>query len=94
MTVKRDAELKTGHLYRRNPCAKCPWRVEAVGEFPAEAFKHSASTAYDMSDRVFGCHDSGTSKPATCAGFQLRGAYHNLRVRMAYLTTCARSLGV
>lgn len=86
VTVKRDAERKTGHLYRRKPCAKCPWRVDAVGEFPAEAFKHSASTAYDMSDRVFGCHDSGTSKPATCAGFLLRGAYHNLRVRMAYLT--------
>lgn len=86
VTVKRDAERKNGHLYRRKPCAKCPWRVDAVGEFPAEAFKHSASTAYDMSDRVFGCHDSGTSKPATCAGFLLRGAYHNLRVRMAYLT--------
>lgn len=86
VTVKRDPERKTGHLYRRKPCAKCPWRVDAVGEFPAEAFKHSASTAYDMSDRVFGCHDSGTSKPATCAGFLLRGAYHNLRVRMAYLT--------
>ncbi|WP_278468151.1 DUF6283 family protein [Stutzerimonas balearica] len=86
VTVQRDAERKTGHLYRRKPCAKCPWRVDAVGEFPAEAFKHSASTAYDMSDRVFGCHDSGTSKPATCAGFLLRGAYHNLRIRMAYLT--------
>lgn len=85
VTVKRDADRKTAHLYRRQPCAKCPWRIDAVGEFPAEAFKHSASTAYDMSDHAFGCHESGTRKPATCAGFLLRGADHNLRVRMAYL---------
>ncbi|KEH15289.1 hypothetical protein MTR_1498s0010, partial [Medicago truncatula] len=34
--------------YRRRPCAKCPWRVDATGEFPADAFRHSAETAYDM----------------------------------------------
>ncbi|WP_326430302.1 DUF6283 family protein (plasmid) [Stutzerimonas frequens] len=85
VTIKSDAESKAGHLYRRKPCAKCPWRKDAVGEFPAEAFKHSASTAYDMSQRAFGCHDSGTSKPATCAGFLLRGADHNLRIRLAYV---------
>lgn len=85
VTVGSDKSGKKGHLYRRKPCAKCPWRVDAVGEFPAEAFKHSASTAYNMSDRTFGCHDSGTSKPATCAGFLLRGADHNLRIRMAYI---------
>lgn len=27
---------------------KCPWRVDATGEFPADAFRHSAETAYDM----------------------------------------------
>lgn len=68
--------------YRRTPCAKCPWRVDAVGEFPAEAFRHSAETAYDMSTHTFACHDSGTRKPAMCAGFLLRGADHNLSVRL------------
>lgn len=52
------------------------------GSFPAEAFRLSAATAYDMSDRRFGCHESGTQKPATCAGFLLRGAQHNLAVRL------------
>jgi hypothetical protein len=68
--------------YRRRPCDKCPWRVDAVGEFPAEAFRHSAETAYDMSSHTFACHDSGTSNPAMCAGFLLRGAAHNLAVRL------------
>jgi len=68
--------------YRCEPCPQCPWRVDATGVFPAEAFKHSASTAYDMAQNVFGCHDSGANKPATCAGFLLRGADHNLSVRL------------
>lgn len=68
--------------YRRKPCSDCPWRVDAVGEFPAEAFRHSAATAYDLSDRVFACHQSGVSKPAICAGFLLRGADHNLKIRL------------
>ena len=68
--------------YRRSPCSDCPWRVDAVGLFPAEAFRHSAGTAYDMSDRTFACHQSGTVKPAICAGFLLRGAEHNLTVRL------------
>jgi hypothetical protein len=68
--------------YRRKPCSDCPWRVDAVGEFPAEAFRHSAGTAYDMSDRVFACHQAGTQKPVACAGFLLRGADHNLAVRL------------
>lgn len=69
-------------IYRREPCPDCPWRVDAVGVFPAEAFKHSANTAYDMADRTFECHSSGTAKPAICAGFLLRGADHNLAVRL------------
>ncbi len=73
-------------LYRRQPCAKCPWRVDAVGEFPAEAFRHSASTAYDMAKNMFGCHESGAKKPATCAGFLLRGAANNLSVRLALMS--------
>ena len=72
--------------YRRQPCAKCPWRLDAVGEFPAEAFRHSANTAYDMSTHMFGCHDSGAKKPATCAGFLLRGSDHNLGARLARMT--------
>lgn len=68
--------------YRREPCPDCPWRVDAVGVFPAEAFKHSANTAYDMADHTFACHSSGTAKPAICAGFLLRGADHNLTVRL------------
>lgn len=68
--------------YRRKPCKRCPWRVDATGEFPPEAFRHSAYTAHDMSTHEFACHDSGTAKPATCAGFLLRGADHNLAVRL------------
>ena len=72
-----------GHRYRRHPCARCPWRVDAVGEFPAEAFRLSANTGADGSkiltigfeeaSHTFGCHDSGSAKPATCAGYILRG---------------------
>lgn len=75
--------VKGGHFaYRRKPCKTCPWRKDAVGEFPAEAFRLSAHTAYDMSQESFGCHESGSEKPATCAGFLLRGADHNLGVRL------------
>lgn len=72
--------------YRRRPCSDCPWRKDAVGLFPAEAFRFSARTAYDMSQSVFSCHQSGTARPATCAGFMLRGAQHNLSVRLGYIT--------
>lgn len=68
--------------HRRKPCADCPWRKDAVGEFPAEAFRHSANTAYDMAQHTFACHQSGAEKPATCAGFLLRGADDNLSVRL------------
>lgn len=70
------------HQYRRQPCGGCPWVAANLEEFPAEAFKHSARTAYDMADHVFSCHESGTSNPSTCAGFLLRGADHNLAVRL------------
>lgn len=68
--------------YRRQPCSDCPWRVDAVGKFPTEAFRHSAATAYDMSLQSFACHQSGTKRPATCAGYLLRGAQHNLATRL------------
>ncbi|WP_121395589.1 DUF6283 family protein, partial [Pseudomonas aeruginosa] len=73
------------HSHRRKPCEDCPWRRDAVGEFPAEAFRISAHTAYDLAEETFACHSSGAEKPATCAGFLLKGADHNLAIRMAYL---------
>jgi hypothetical protein len=72
--------------YRRQPCGGCPWRVDQTGEFPAEAFRHSAGTAYDMATHTFGCHEAGPGNPVTCAGFLLRGAEHNLTVRMKLAT--------
>lgn len=68
--------------YRRRPCGGCPWKVENSGSFPAGAFAHSAGTAADMSGRVFGCHESGVEYPVTCAGFLLRGADHNMAIRL------------
>lgn len=68
--------------YQRRPCADCPWRKDAVGVFPAEAFRISAHTAYDMAQETFGCHASGTDTPRTCAGFLLRGADDNMSVRI------------
>lgn len=81
VTVQSDAGA-----YRKKPCRKCPWRKDAAGEFPAEAFRHSASTSYDMAQSTFACHEAGKVKPAICAGFLLRGAEHNLSVRMAKVT--------
>lgn len=68
--------------YRRTPCSGCPWRVDQVGVFPPEAFLHSAETAYDMASHTFACHEAGTDRPQLCAGFLLRGADHNLSIRM------------
>lgn len=50
--------------------------------FPAEAFRLSAPTAYDIAMTTFGCHESGSEKPKTCAGFLLRNAANNLKVRL------------
>jgi hypothetical protein len=72
-----------GRGYRNEPCAQCPWRLDQVGEFPAEAFRISAPTAYDTAWSTFGCHMSPASAPQTCAGFLLSpGALHNLAVRL------------
>jgi hypothetical protein len=68
--------------YRRRPCNGCPWRVDQTGSFPAEAFRISAPTAYDLSARTFACHEAGTARPKICAGFLLRGAGHNMAIRM------------
>jgi hypothetical protein len=72
--------------YRRSPCGGCPWITDNDGTFPAGAFKETASTAYDMSEKQFSCHESGTKKPATCAGFLLRGADNNMGARLNYIS--------
>ncbi len=36
--------------FRRRPCEDCPWRVDAVGKFPAEAFRLSANTGAERVD--------------------------------------------
>lgn len=60
--------------YRATPCARCPWLKDSpVGAFPAEVFRHSARTAYDLSRHTFGCHASHPNTPQHCAGFLLRG---------------------
>lgn len=68
--------------YRRQPCSGCPWVKDNDGDFPAQAFKHSAGVAYDMASHVFACHESGVEGGHTCAGFLLHGADHNLAVRI------------
>ena len=71
---------------RKKPCATCPWRKDAeIGAFPPDAYRSSASTAYDGSLTTFSCHESGKDKPATCAGFLLANADNNLAVRMAMI---------
>jgi hypothetical protein len=73
--------------YMCRPCPECPWRTDSpLGRFPADAYRESAPTSYDMAERTFGCHMSGADKPATCAGFLLRNADHNLAVRLACLS--------
>lgn len=80
VTVQKSAES-----YMKRPCADCPWRKDSVGIFPPEAFRISARTSYDMSDHLFGCHNSGTKKPKTCAGFLVSGSRHNLSYRLGLI---------
>ncbi len=68
---------------RKEPCEECPWRKDSpIGAFPAEAYRFSANTAYDMARSTFACHMNGKQKPATCAGFLMNGSFHNMAVRM------------
>jgi len=81
--------------FRRRPCSDCPWRLDAVGKFPAEAFKLSANTGTDGAKvldtgieeamHTFACHQSGTWKPATCAGYILR-SHDSIGWRIAVAT--------
>ncbi|WP_369323932.1 MULTISPECIES: DUF6283 family protein [Xanthomonas] len=54
VTVTSDHSDRAPHCTR--PCSDCPWRLDAVGEFPPEAFVHSAGTAYDLAPSTFACH--------------------------------------
>ncbi|WP_435108110.1 DUF6283 family protein [Nocardiopsis synnemataformans] len=98
MTARTPAKVQGAHLCsddyrvlsmeadnhsRRKICGDCPWRRDTeAGAFPVEAFRRSARTAYNMSERLFGCHTSGKEHVQTCVGFLLRGAEHNLAVRL------------
>lgn len=72
--------------FMKKPCPDCPWKRSSVGIFPSEAFRVSAHTSYDMNESSFGCHSAGTENPKTCAGFLLKGAAHNLGVRLRQMT--------
>jgi hypothetical protein len=79
-TVKTDG----CRIYRTEVCVECPWRLDSpLGAFPAEAYRLSARTAYDMSTHTFACHMAGTNKPQICAGFLIAQGRHNLAVRLA-----------
>jgi uncharacterized protein DUF6283 len=79
-----NGDSRDRYVHRRVPCEQCPWRSDLpTGCFPASAFRRSANTARDMSSHTFACHMSGAKVLTACAGFLLRGAEHNLAVRMA-----------
>ena len=80
--------VQSGETYRycRTPCAECPWRKDSpIGAFPAEAYRISAKTAYDMAQSTFACHMAGKDNPATCAGFLLQSSAHSFQVRMSLI---------
>jgi hypothetical protein len=86
VTLESENASEHRFAHRATPCQQCPWRTDVpTGVFPVTAYKHSASTAYDGAMNVFSCHMHGKEKPATCAGFLMRGADHNLGVRFAIL---------
>lgn len=67
----------------KKPCGECPWRKDvATGRFPVLKFQRLANTAWDRSPVLFACHKTPDDKPIACTGFLLRGADHNLSVRL------------
>ncbi|MFJ4700589.1 DUF6283 family protein [Streptomyces sp. NPDC088768] len=77
-SVTSDAPVRA----RSKPCDTteiCPWRRDAPsGQFPAEAFVHSApGNRHGGADGVFGCHSSTPRHPQACAGWLLAGADGN-----------------
>lgn len=85
LTLKGSRNPRSSRLYPKVPCPECPWRRKNMGMFPAQAFRHSAETALDMSNHVFACHSSPIEDSKICTGFLLRGAVHNLAVRLMYI---------
>lgn len=82
--ITTHSEGAKTHTVRNKPCEQCPWRKDVpTGVFPAQAYRESAPTSYDMAQSTFACHMSGRDKPATCAGFLLRHAHNNLSVRLS-----------
>lgn len=76
-------KTKKEKALRKKPCATCPWRKDAkIGRFPADAYRSSASTAYDASMTIFSCHESGADKVSICAGFALQNSENNMSMRM------------
>lgn len=74
-----------GLVHPKKPCAECPWRTDVEpGRFGADRFRELASTGEDMAMKLFACHKSADEQPTVCAGFLLRGAAHNLSLRLAY----------
>jgi hypothetical protein len=70
--------------HAKKPCTECPWRRDVEpGRFPASRYRLLAGSSYDISAMVFACHKSPEGREFACAGFLLRGAAHNLSVRMA-----------
>lgn len=68
------------------PCSECPWRRDVpTGHFPPERFRALAPTAYDLAPTLFACHQSADRRTIACAGFLLRGAEHNLAVRLGMM---------
>lgn len=73
-------------IHQKRPCDECPWRTDVdTGRFSAARFEALADTARDMSMQIFACHKSKEGKDAACAGFLLRGADHNMSVRLAMM---------
>lgn len=81
VTVEQKNDGRSRRHCKR-PCADCPWRIDATGKWPPEAFVASAETAYDMASHTFACHSAGADEPRLCAGFLLRDADHNLSIRL------------
>ncbi len=71
-------------VHPKKPCSECPWRRDVEpGRFPPERFRLLAASAYDVAITIFACHKSADKHPTACAGFLLRGATHNLSIRLA-----------
>lgn len=68
----------------RKPCNECPWRTDVpTHRFKPERYRNLASSAEDLSFILFACHKTNDGKEVACAGFLLRGATHNMAVRLA-----------